>query len=305
MALPARSELDRDRNLQDGTPDDRSPELVASDGGSSSAGSQLGAVHEAALRALDKLVALLGLLLASPLLLVIAVAVKVDSSGPVFYRQLRVGRDRRRGADIAGPIERSRRTGDLGGRPFVIYKFRTMHVGAEADSGPTWGSPDDDRTTRVGRVLRRHRLDELPQLFNVLCGDMSIVGPRPERPAIFRNLREEIGDYPTRQRVRPGITGWAQINRPTDRTVDDVQHKLEYDLEYVERRSLWFDARIMMRTPLVMARPDLLRRGADADGDGRGSGDEAIEDEGGRAVPEPARTDDGAPAELVARMSDG
>lgn len=332
MILPARTERERNRIPQDGTARDvavggdgafsagadavESPAPVTGAGdGHVSSGEQLGDLHEAALTALDKLVALLGLVLASPLLLAIAVAIKVDSPGPVFYRQLRVGRDRRRGSDDAGDVERSRRTLDLGGRPFVIYKFRTMHVGAEADCGPTWGSPDDDRTTRVGRFLRRHRLDELPQLYNVLRGDMSIVGPRPERPAIFRDLREEIGRYPRRQRVRPGITGWAQINRPTDQTVDDVQHKLEYDLEYVERRSLWFDVRIMLRTPLVMARPELLRRsgtgGAAATGGGDAPDIEKDHARGGsegadrerRPAPATARSE-AAPPQLLTGTSD-
>jgi lipopolysaccharide/colanic/teichoic acid biosynthesis glycosyltransferase len=217
-------------------------------------------VHEAALRALNYVVALVGLVLTSPLMLAIAVAIKLDSRGPVLYRQLRVGRDRRQqeGPEIVDGDGPNRRTDDLGGRPFCLYKFRTMHEDAEADTGPTWSSPGDDRTTRVGRFLRRHRLDELPQLWNVLKGDMALVGPRPERPLIFQRLRQQIGGYTKRQTVRPGITGWAQINRASDRAVDDVERKLRYDLEYVERRSLGFDARVMLRTPLVMARPGLL-----------------------------------------------
>jgi lipopolysaccharide/colanic/teichoic acid biosynthesis glycosyltransferase len=216
-------------------------------------------LHEAALRTLNFVVALGGLLVTSPLLLVIAVAIKLDSRGPVLYRQLRVGRDRRRrGPELVGEDGPNRRTGDLGGRPFCIYKFRTMHRNAEADTGPTWSAPGDDRTTRVGRFLRRHRLDELPQLWNVLKGDMAIVGPRPERPLIFQRLREQIGGYTRRQGVRPGITGWAQINRVSDQTVDDVEQKLRYDLEYLEHRSLGFDAWVMLKTPLVMARPDLV-----------------------------------------------
>lgn len=217
-------------------------------------------VHEAALRALNYSVALVALVVASPLMLAIAVAIKLDSGGPVLYRQLRVGRDRRQqeGPEIVDGDGPSRRTADLGGRPFCLYKFRTMHQDAEAGTGPTWSAPDDDRTTRVGRFLRRHRLDELPQLWNVLKGDMALVGPRPERPLIFQRLREQIGGYTWRQKVRPGITGWAQVNRASDRAVDDVEQKLRYDLEYVERRSLGFDARVMLKTPLVMARPDLV-----------------------------------------------
>ncbi|MFW6191940.1 MAG: sugar transferase [Gemmatimonadota bacterium] len=217
-------------------------------------------LHETALRALNFSVALTGLILASPLLLVIAAAIKLDSRGPVLYRQLRVGRERRhQGPEIAKLDGRDRRTDDLGGRPFRICKFRTMHRNAEADTGPTWCGPGDDhRTTRVGRLLRRHRLDELPQLWNVLKGDMAVVGPRPERPLIFRRLRELIGGYTRRQYVRPGITGWAQINRASDQSIADVERKLRYDLEYLEHRSLGFDAWVMLKTPLVMARPDLV-----------------------------------------------
>ena len=218
----------------------------------------LGPLHGAAIRGLNVLVALVGLVLTAPLFLVIAIAVKLDSSGPVFFRQLRVGVDRRGGDPNTACPGANRRTDDLGGRPFVIYKFRTMHVDAEATCGPTWASPDDERTTRVGRFLRRHRLDELPQLGNALKGDMAIVGPRPERPAFFQQLRGEFDEYPRRQSVLPGITGWAQINRETDQSLSDAEKKLRYDLEYLERRSLWFDAYIMLRTPLVMLRRDRL-----------------------------------------------
>lgn len=264
MVLPARRKLNPDRHRRIRIAEEDAGESAGTVGGGVPTGDdartrrQLGVAHEATLRAFDQLVSLVGLVLAAPLLVAIAVAVKLDSPGPVFYRQLRVGKDRRRGEPRPEDVDTCRRTGDLGGRPFVIYKFRTMHVNAEAESGPTWGAPEDDRTTRVGGILRRHRLDELPQLYNVLRGEMSIVGPRPERPAIFQELRKEIGDYPKRQAVRPGITGWAQVNRPTDQSVDDVQHKLQYDLEYVEKRSLWFDARIVLKTPLVMARPELV-----------------------------------------------
>jgi lipopolysaccharide/colanic/teichoic acid biosynthesis glycosyltransferase len=222
------------------------------------------------LRAVDRLVALAGLVLAAPLLLLIAVSVKTDSRGPVLHRQLRVGKDRRNGTSPTDG-EAGRRTGDLGGRPFVLYKFRTMHVDAEEDSGPTWSSSEDDRTTGVGGFLRRHRLDELPQLWNVLKGDMAVVGPRPERPAIFQRLREQIDGYGRRQAVRPGITGWAQINRPKDQSVDDVERKLRYDLDYVEHRSLGVDLWIMLKTPLVMLDPDLVEEARPAGGNGIGT----------------------------------
>lgn len=211
---------------------------------------------ESWLRLCDVVVSSLALLVMSPFMLLIALAIKLDSRGPVFYRQLRIGVDRRENgsSDADG-----RRTRDMGGRPFMLYKFRTMRTDAEEDTGPVWSGEGDDRVTRVGRFLRRHRLDELPQLWNVLKGDMSVVGPRPERPSIVHQLRADIQHYLERQRVRPGITGWAQINQGSDQTVDDVRSKLEYDLEYVRERSLPFDLRIMARTLPVMVEPDRVQ----------------------------------------------
>jgi len=202
-------------------------------------------------RVVDVVVASLALILLLPLSVVVAVAVLLDSHGPVLYRQLRIGIDRRG----LGPLDEetlSRRTADLGGSPFTIYKFRTMRVDAEQETGPVWAAPDDDRVTRVGRVLRRYRLDEIPQLINVVRGEMSIVGPRPERPLFVHQLSAEVEDYALRHRVRPGITGWAQVNQEPDQTVDDVRGKLRYDLEYLEKRSLRFDVGIMLRTVPVM-----------------------------------------------------
>ena len=184
-------------------------------------------------------------------MLLIALAIRLDSRGPVLYRQLRIGIDRRAGRPI-DPEIMSRRTADLGGRPFTIYKFRSMRVDAESATGPVWASPNDTRVTAVGKVLRRYRLDEIPQLWNVLRGDMSIVGPRPERPLFVHQLRSEIEGYPLRHRVRPGITGLAQISQEPDQSVEDVRGKLKYDLEYLERRSLRLDLIIMLRTVPVM-----------------------------------------------------
>jgi len=145
---------------------------------------------------------------------------------------------------------------DIGGQPFLIAKFRSMRLDAEEESGPVWAQVNDPRVTRVGRVLRRTRLDELPQFWNVLKGEMSIVGPRPERPAFVQQLRDEIGHYPLRQQVPPGITGWAQVNRRADQSVDDVRIKVDYDLEYLQRRSLWFDIWIILKTFPVMFERD-------------------------------------------------
>ena len=233
--------------------------------------------REVWLRALNVCVALAALVLLAPLFLLIAIAVKLDGHGPVLYRQVRVGLDRRsmglwasgrraqdRGQDPPRPDvgrerrrlagRQGRRNENVGGGPFVIYKFRTMTVDAEAQTGPVWASKDDGRVTRVGRWLRRYRLDELPQFWNVLKGDMAVVGPRPERPAFVRQFRRELSAYALRQRVPPGITGLAQVHRGADQSVDDVKVKLDYDLEYLDRRSVWLDLLILLRTVPVMLR---------------------------------------------------
>jgi lipopolysaccharide/colanic/teichoic acid biosynthesis glycosyltransferase len=204
-------------------------------------------------RVLNIAVAAVGLVLAFPLLLALAALIKLTSRGPVLFAQTRVGLDRRLLTYAGG---NTRRHIDQGGHPFTMYKFRTMRP-AGAEDPQTWASPDDGRVTPVGRVLRQFRLDELPQLFNVLMGDMNIVGPRPEQPTIFVYLREQIEGYQRRQRVRPGITGWAQINQGYDTTVDDVARKVRYDLEYIRRQSAFEDLSIMLRTLPVM----VLRRG--------------------------------------------
>jgi lipopolysaccharide/colanic/teichoic acid biosynthesis glycosyltransferase len=241
-------------------------------------------------RAVNVVLAASALIILSPLLLLIALAIKLTSRGPILYTQIRVGwdhrlyddrrlsherrigGDRRAGLDRRGRIERramrnrraraavaleGRRRADLGGNPIRIYKFRSMCVGAECGSGPVWASRGDSRITPIGRVLRQFRLDELPQLINVVKGEMNIVGPRPERPSIFGRLRMEIPEYPLRQRTRPGITGWAQIKYRYDSCIDDVRKKVSFDLEYLQRRSLWVDIRIMVKTIPVM----VFRRG--------------------------------------------
>ncbi len=179
----------------------------------------------------------LGLLLCLPLLPLIALAIKLSSPGPVFYRQKRVGR---------------------GGEVFPCYKFRTMRHDAEADVGPTWALDDDPRITPVGRFLRRARLDEIPQLWNVLRGDMNFVGPRPERPEFVAKLSREIPYYHLRHTIRPGITGWAQICYRYGNSVEDAKEKLQYDLYYIKNMSLGFDLLIFMHTVKVI----LLGRGA-------------------------------------------
>jgi lipopolysaccharide/colanic/teichoic acid biosynthesis glycosyltransferase len=200
-------------------------------------------------RILNIAVAAVALLITAPLFLIIALAIKWSGRGPVFYKQTRIGIDRRWNraqshADV--------RVQDLGGRPFTMYKFRTMVVTAETDGEELWATPSDPRVTPVGRFLRAARLDEFPQLLNVLSGDMNIVGPRPERPTIFAELRETIPNYHLRQRVMPGITGWAQVNQSYDTCVDDVRRKVEFDLEYLRTRGVLRDLSIMARTLPVM-----------------------------------------------------
>jgi len=198
--------------------------------------------------------ALAGLIVALPLMLVVAILIRLTSRGPVMYTQVRVGLDRR--GDEPEDTNH-RRQADMGGKPFDIYKFRTMHVNAERNGTAVWAQKHDPRVTWIGRYLRQYRIDELPQLINVLKGEMNIVGPRPERPMIFAELRENIAEYPLRQRAKPGITGLAQINHHYDSCLDDVRRKVSYDLEYISRQSVWEDLRIMFQTVPVI----LFRRG--------------------------------------------
>ncbi len=208
--------------------------------------------RDQARRALNLAIAALALVLALPVLVIIAILIKLTSDGPVLFTQQRIGLDRRAG-ETAGNF---RRHADHGGQTFTMYKFRTMRVDDGA-APQVWAQRDDPRVTVVGRVLRKFRLDELPQLWNVLVGDMNVVGPRPEQPTIFASLREQLNEYQRRQRVLPGITGWAQINRAYDSCLDDVREKLNYDLEYIRHRSALEDLKIMLLTPAVM----LGRRG--------------------------------------------
>jgi lipopolysaccharide/colanic/teichoic acid biosynthesis glycosyltransferase len=193
-------------------------------------------------------VAVFALVVLLPVIGLIAALIKLTSRGPAFYSQIRVGVDRRHhsAADL------DRRVHDYGGRLFRMHKFRTMRVDAEPDGREIWAQQNDSRVTTIGRILRTTRLDELPQLYNVLRGDMNIVGPRPERPSIFHELRAHIPEYPLRQRVKPGITGWAQVNHSYDACVDDVRRKIHYDLEYLRRQGVIEDLRIMSMTLPVM-----------------------------------------------------
>jgi sugar transferase (PEP-CTERM system associated) len=178
-------------------------------------------------RALDIVASLAVLVLTLPTLALAALAIRLANDGPVFYRQERVGR---------------------GGQLFQICKFRTMRTDAETHSGPQWATLADPRVTRIGGFLRRMRIDELPQIINVLKGEMSFVGPRPERPEFVRNLAVEIPFYAERHRARPGITGWAQINYPYGASIQDAREKLAYDLYYIKNFSFLFDLLIILST---------------------------------------------------------
>ncbi len=215
------------------------------------------AARDRACRILNVAAALVGIILTAPLMLLISLAVKLTSPGPAIYKQARIGLDRRRRTDDRRRFDRvprsdafPRRRKDFGGRLFTIYKFRTMR--SDRDGSQVWASKDDPRITPVGHFLRSTRLDELPQLFNVLRGDMNIVGPRPEQPEIFEELSQSVGNYRHRQRVLPGITGLAQVSMGYDRSLDDVRKKVDFDLEYIRRRSAVEDLMIMAKTMPVM-----------------------------------------------------
>lgn len=182
-------------------------------------------------RFLDIVVATLVVVPAFPVWLLVALAIKIESKGPVLYRQERIGQN---------------------GKRFTINKFRSMVHDAETVTGPVWAEAEDSRITKVGRFLRWFRLDEVPQFINVLAGDMSVVGPRPERPYFVQKLVEQFPFYYRRHRIRPGITGWAQIKQSYDSSLSDVREKLKYDFFYIENISLSLDSLIMLRTVLVM-----------------------------------------------------
>lgn len=205
-------------------------------------------------RLLNVSIAAVALIVALPLMLIIALLIKLSSPGPVLYTQTRVGLDRRSPFDSGG---NGRRRINYGGKLFTIYKFRTMRPSDES-APQVWATANDSRITPIGHVLRKYRLDELPQLVNVLRGEMNIVGPRPEQPKIFMELRDQIEGYEKRQRVLPGITGLAQVSHHYDSCVDDVRRKLSFDLEYIRRESAMEDLRILLKTVPVM----LFRKGA-------------------------------------------
>ena len=182
-------------------------------------------------RSVDLFAAVVLLVIGTPICILVGWAIRLEDGGPVLFRQTRVGRN---------------------GLLFTLYKLRSMRNDAEADSGPQWAAPDDARVTRIGRWIRALRIDEIPQAWNVLVGDMSFVGPRPERPEFVGPLSVAIPGYSHRHRVRPGMTGWAQVNQPYSGTVDDVRRKLLYDLEYLQNWSLILDVLILLRTARII-----------------------------------------------------
>jgi sugar transferase (PEP-CTERM system associated) len=188
-------------------------------------------------RLISIMISLLGLILAVPLFPLIMLAIRLDSKGPIFYSQARVGK---------------------AGHVFKVVKFRTMRQDAEAANGPQWAGNNDPRVTRVGKFLRSSRLDEIPQLWCVLKGDMAFVGPRPERPEFIEWLSKEIPYYGVRHMVRPGLTGWAQVKYKYGSTIEDAREKLQYDLYYIKNASIGLDLLIMFLTVKIV----LLRRGA-------------------------------------------
>jgi len=183
--------------------------------------------YRVAKRIIDIVLSLTAIIILSPLFLMTALLIKVISKGPVIFTQIRVGQD---------------------GSLFKIFKFRTMHVNAEKNTGPVWALADDPRLIPTGKFLRKAHIDEIPQFFNVLRGEMSVIGPRPERPEFVSKFKEEIQDYEKRLAIKPGITGMAQVWHKYDETVQDVRNKIKYDLLYIKKVCFWTDILILMRT---------------------------------------------------------
>jgi sugar transferase (PEP-CTERM system associated) len=190
-----------------------------------------GFLRTAVKRAFDIVCAAILLVVTLPLMMITMLLIAAESRGPIFYRQQRVG---------------------LNGKNFDVIKFRSMRSDAEGDGNPRWAQAADDRVTRVGRFIRRVRIDELPQLFNVFKGEMSMVGPRPERPFFVDSLTKDIPYYAIRHSVKPGVTGWAQVRYEYGATVEDAKQKLQYDLYYVKNHTLFLDLLIMFETVSVV-----------------------------------------------------
>ena len=232
--------------------------LTGSSAGANALPSHEGRFRDFIKRSIDVAGAVVGLVLTIPFFIVLPIIIKLDSPGPVFYRQARVGHNRRRGerrvnnGSTLGRSTRDRRRSDLLGRPFEVIKFRTMVADAERKCGPVWATRNDPRITRLGNFLRKTRIDEIPQFINILLGHMSLVGPRPERPVFVQELSSQVKNYDKRLQVKPGLTGLAQIESGYDSSVASVIRKVHYDLEYIQNWSIWQDLRIMLKTVVVV-----------------------------------------------------
>ncbi len=215
--------------------------------------------HSVIKKSLDISLAAIGLILAAPLLILVAILVKITSPGPIFYTQSRIGVNRRRSENrvYSSSMNKERRFRDRRrennyGRPFKVIKFRTMVNNAEAKSGPVWATKNDARITPLGKFLRKTRIDEIPQMINVLRGEMSVVGPRPERPKFVKDLLAKVPDYAERLNVKPGITGQAQVTTGYDTSLESVIDKVKNDVEYIRNWNVWSDLKILMKTVLVV-----------------------------------------------------
>jgi len=203
--------------------------------------------------------AILGLILTLPVFIIFPILIKLTSRGPVFYLQDRIGIDRRKGnrrvykAGVGDERRRrERRRANNFGRPFKVIKFRTMVNNAEKTSGPVWAKSNDNRVTTLGRFMRKTRIDEIPQFINVLKGDMSLVGPRPERLFFIKDLADKVPSYKARLKVKPGITGRAQVNKGYDSSIESVVEKVEEDVTYIRNWSIASDLKILMKTVVVV-----------------------------------------------------
>lgn len=202
-----------------------------------SQGSMRGWAYRALKRLFDLAASIILVVVASPLLLAVPILIRLEGGGPVFYRQERVG---------------------LNGRPFMLTKFRSMRTDAE-QNGPQWAQANDDRVTRIGRIIRKTRIDEIPQIINVLRGDMSFIGPRPERPVFVQELAEKIPYFSERHRVKPGISGWAQLHYPYGASIEDAKQKFQYDLYYIKNYSIFLDLLVLIQTVRVVLWPHGVR----------------------------------------------
>ena len=186
-------------------------------------------------RTLDIIISLFGLIIAIPIILIFGILIKIEDKGPIFYKQERLGKYE---------------------KVFWIYKLRSMKIDAEKDSGIQWATKNDPRITKVGKFIRKTRIDEIPQLFNILCGEMSLIGPRPERPELTYKFDEEIPGFVNRNLIKPGLTGWAQVNGGYDIT---PKEKLELDIEYIKNRCIKMDIKIIIKTIKVVFTGDGAR----------------------------------------------